>query len=535
VATKEDVSEQLNITMKLAAQVEKMAAAAERIEKSFEAQVKFAEKLASAMRGVKTEDTAQNLGKLKDTFGDVQKKIDDTSRSSSESFKKISESIKTSDDALSLLPGKLGEFAKVINDLDATKPFSSVIKSISGLDKKFVELRRAVGLFVEVIKKTPTHVLATAAALKGLYQGFRNVTAVSKSVLGFFGTLVDSLFSVTTAILAIPFKILTGLINLAGKGGGGANELAQAMEALRKEFGAFSSTTPKTILNMSTHLKGFSDTGLSAWRVFGFLWTRIKDFTELAKEMGATFVVLSKEFYDNGGALLAYQKGLGISNEGMKAVSQRAISMGDKLGGTLKEMTKYSLDMAKAFGLDAKVISRDMSKAMADVKHFTGATIKQMAEAAIYSKKLGIELEKIVGILDAFETFDTAAENAAKLSQAFGVQVDAFKMMEAQSPAEQIDMLRKSFASAGVDASTFNRQQLKLLATTTGLDEATARQAFSMKNQGASLDMVKKKSAETEKKTLTQAEAMHKLANAIERIVLSGGGEMGGFWDQFVK
>jgi hypothetical protein len=485
VATKEELSDQLTLMTKLAAQVERMSAAAEKLEQSYATQIDTLQKMSNVLGQVNTQASVQNVEVLNKALRGMQDKMKDTGKTSEATFQKLGK--------------KVEEAGKSFRD------------------------------------KFPKSVAIAAGALSGFYQGVRNVVALGKGVVGFFTSFVDGLVNVAASIIAIPFKIFSGLVDMAAQSAGGMNELAQAIENLRKEFGYLYGPTNKTIIGMTTSLKGFSDTGLSAWRVFGNMAQRLEAFQKLASEMGATFVTLKAEFEKSGGALLGYQKGLGLSEEHMKAVAQLAISMGGSLGDTLKETTKYSLELAKAFGLDAKVLSRDVGKAMQDVKHFAGATIREISQAATYARKLGVELDKITGTLDAFETFDTAAENVAKLSQSFGVQVDAFKLMEAQDPAEQIDMLRKSFAKAGVDASQFNRQQLKLLSTTTGLDEATARQAFSLKNQGISLDQVKKKGSDAEKKTLTQAQAMSKLADAIERMVQSGGGLKGGFWDTFVE
>lgn len=482
--TSDDLSDQLSLTTKLAAQVERMAAASDRLEQSYQGQIDAVNKLASAIGQINPQNSAQNVEVLNKVLKDLMALMKDTGKSSEQTFQKLGKQAKETGDTFS--------------------------------------------------KKLPKSVGVAVGALSGFAQGVRNIVALGKGVTGFFVGFVDGLVNVAASIVAIPFKVFSGLVDMAASSAGGMNELAQAIENLRKEFGALAGPTPKTIIDMSQSLKGFSDTGLSTWRVFGNLAKRIEDFTKLATEMGATFTALLPEFQKNGGALLAYQKGLGISDEAMKGVASQALSMGDTLADTLKTTTKYSLDMAKGFGLDAKVISRDMAKAIGDVKHFAGATIKELGEASTYARKLGLELDKITGTLDAFETFDTAAENVAKLSQSFGVTVDAFQLMEQQDPAKQIDMLRKSFADAGVDASQFNRQQLKLLSSTTGLDEATARQAFSMKNQGVGLDQIKRKGGEAEKKTLTQAQAMERLADAIERLVMGGGAMKGSFFDQFI-
>lgn len=482
MANNEDLSKQLEIMSKLSASVEKMAKAFERSNAATQSQIGNAEKLRNAINNVDISGLESDVNSLN------QSKLD-----------------------------------------DLKNEFSSSEQAAQGLGERLKDLA------ADLERKFPASAAIAVSGVSGFYQGLRNLLALGKGVLGFVGGLAESLFSVGAAILTIPLKILTGLIDFAAQASAGGTELAEALEALRKEFGALYGPTNKTIIDMSQSLKGFSDTGLSTWRVFGNLAKRLNDFRELAVAMGATFQRLLGEFADNGGALLAYQKGLGISNEEMKAFAANAISRGEKISSVLKDTAKYALEMGHAFGMDSKIISKDMSKALADVKHFAGATTRQIGEAAVYARKLGLELDKITGTLDQFETYDSAAESVAKLSQAFGVQVDAFELMNAQDPATQVDMLKKAFRGAGVDASNFSRQQLKLLSQTTGLDEATAKLAFSMHNQGMGLDEVKKRGAEAEKKTLTQAEAMKRLADSIERLVQSGGSQTGGFWDMFIK
>jgi len=485
VPSKDELSEQLGLTTKLAAQVERMAVAAEKLEASYSAQTQTLTQLAQAIGAINVQNLTQGINGLNDSLKTMQTNMDKAGKSGEQNFKKLGKGV-----------------------LDASKNFAD---------------------------KFPKAAAVATGALTGFYQGIKNVVAMSKGIAGFATSFVDGLANITASILAIPIKIFSGLIDMAAQSAGGSNELMQALENLRKEFGAFYAPTNKAIIDTTKSLTGFKDTGLSAWRVFGNMADRLKYIGEMAKEMGGAFSKLREEMETNGGAILAYQKGLGLAGEDMKAVTMRSVSMGKKTSDNLKDMTKYSYELGEAFQLDAKLISRDMGKALGDVAHFGGATVKQIGEASTYARKLGLELKDITGTLDAFDTFDTAAENAAKLSQSMGVQIDAFEMMKAQSPAEQLDMLRKSFAKAGVDASQFNRAQLKLVASTTGLDEATVQSALSMKNQGLSMEQIQKKSAMAEKKTLTQAEAMGKLADAIERMVQTGGAMEGGFWAMFVK
>jgi hypothetical protein len=477
--------EQLDVMTKLSAVIDKIAASQQKVEESYASQAKIVADLSSQLNGVETDQSKTAIDSLNEALEASSKKS------------------KSAHDTL----------------MDAQK-------AADGMGKGAKSLTQQLG---DLAKKS----VVVAGAISGFKQGLRNVSALFTSITGLAVGLVDAFFNIGAAIVAIPFKLLGRLVSMASQGGD--NSYMREIEALRKQFGSLAGPTNKTIINLSSTMKGFSDTGLSTWRVFGNLADRLLLLRETATAMGPVFNKFNSEFAANGGAILGYQKGLGLTDEAMKTLGEYSIATGQSMGGVMKDTTKYSLEMAKGFGLNAKEISRDMGKALGDVQHFAGATVKQIAEASVYARKLGVDLDKITKTLDTFETFDSAAESAAKLSQSFGITVDAFKLMEAQSPAEQVDMLKQAMTAAGKSADNMSRQELKLLAQTSGLDEATAKMVFSSKNQGVSLDEVKKKSAEAEKKTLTQAQAMSKLADAIERLTPSGGGIGSSFFDAFTN
>lgn len=476
--TKQELEDQLSITQKLVAAVDQMAKSMEKVESSLDKQVSAVERLTKAMGSLRDQDIS--------SFNNI--KLDG-----------VHKELKKTEAAASSVTSKLNETAKTVS------------------------------------KKVSPAFAAGAGAVSGFVMGLKTLRAVGTAAGSVLGGIASFVWNLGAAIIAAPLKMLESLIDIAANAGGGVDELAQALENLREAMGDLRGPGTTAVIQAADKLQGFSDTGLSAWRVFGTLAQRIEYMTKLATSMGNTFNLVRHEFEQNGGAIAAYQKGLGISEEQMKSFGDRAITMGDTLSQTLLDTAKQTLALGKAFSIDQKLIGKDMAKAVVDVRHFGAVTIKEIGQASVYAHKLGVELDKIVGVLDQFETFDSAAESAAKLSQSFGVSVDAFQMMEAQNPADALDMLRKSFRDAGVDASSFTRQQAKLLATTTGLDDATVRQAFSAKNYGVSLDEIKKKSESAEKKTMTQAEAMKELSDSIKRLVMGGGSQLGSFWQQFLK
>jgi hypothetical protein len=233
--------------------------------------------------------------------------------------------------------------------------------------------------------------------------------------------------------------------------------------------------------------------------------------------------------------VFAYQKGLHLTEEGMRAVTEQAQRAGTSVQETGRDITSVAFSMGDAFHINGSLISRDVGNMINDFEHFGNLSTRQLTQVSVFARRLGVEVEKLTGALDAFADFDKAAENVSQLSQAFGIQLDTLELVQEQDPAANIERLRKSFFAAGRSIENMTRQERALLAQTTGLDEKTASLVFSTQNQGLSYEQIQKQGASAEKQQLSQAEAMEKLANSIERLVKDGQQLEGGFFDIFLK
>ena len=414
----------------------------------------------------------------------------------------------------------------------AESAYRRAAQAMSDSDKGFKGLVNGTKSFTKSNKLAIAGVLYFGSQLKKMGSfgkaTFQRLGGTLKSV----GTGIKK---VGLSILSIPYKMFKGLFKMASSGGGGT-ELRQAYESVRKEFGSLKEGMGAVAVGASKQLQaGLAGTGLSARRVFGNMAERIKVVQQLFTDMGPKLVSFTKELSGAGaGRIAAFQKGLGLSADGLQAFAGAAKSAGTTLEQQLSEVNNLAQQLGPTFAGSAKMMARQMGT-IKKMPQFIQYTNKELAEAVAYSSQLGVEAGKLAGVLDKFDSFDSAAESADALNQAFGANVDVMKLMQANTAAERTEMLRKSMAAAGKDAATMTRQQLKALAASTGLDEATAKATFSLKNQGKSLEDIKKASKDAEKKPLSQAEAMGKLADSIERLV-KGGGSMGdGFFGPLMK
>ena len=426
------------------------------------------------------------------------------------------------------LGGNLGEAGM------SSQTLQEVTKELEKTGFAASETSSASAKLAEVMKSKVVKGFAIgASAITGLFQGFKNVMAISRSVLGFFGSVAGAAFSLGKSIIAIPFKMMQGLFKMASSMGG-SNELAAAIEEVRDQFGSLKSDSAKTVIDVAHNMDSMNQTGVSAYRIFGNMAERIKAVNELAKGMGSTFQVFQDEIHKNGTAIMMYQRGLGLTDEQMQAVGYAAMRMGKDISEVQNDMTKQAFGMAKAFGVNAKVLSKDMGKALQDVSHFGSLSTKELAVASTYAQKLGVSVDKLTASMDATKTFEGATDAVSRLNEAFGSNIDATQLMMEENPAKQQEMLRDALRATGKDMSHLDRFQREMIKSTGLMGDEMIDAAFSSKNAGVSLDAIAKQGDKNENKVLSQADAMHELADSIKRLTPSGDAGKGGILDHFL-
>lgn len=436
-----------------------------------------------------------------------------------ENFKQINDQIEAADAALKKME-QTGQTATG-NVASGGKKMKSALEAASD----------AAGDAAKNIEKMNVAAMAIDGAIAGFQATFNilgGVKNILKNVISTFGQFALS-------VIRFPFALWSFLFEKAAGDGGGGGGLREALEAIRKEFGDLRTNGAKAIQDLAKSMSGtLGATGLSVYKTFGNLAERLKYFTEVAKNLGNMFgVIVSGGLIKSAEAVGAFQKGLNISAEGMKAVARQSIVSGRTMDEELRETANYAIQMGEAFGINAQVIGHDMTELEADMKHFGGMSKKALSETVVYAHKLGIEVKALAGIMDAFDNFDTAAEAAARLNQQFGIQVDVQRLMRAENPAERLDMLRQGLERTGKSFDQLTRREQTYLAQQVGLSQEDAVLAF--RKGGASLDEIQKKSAEAEKKQISQAEAMQKLAGSIERLIKSGGALQKGLFAAFFE
>ena len=382
---------------------------------------------------------------------------------------------------------------------------------------------------------------AALGAVRGAIGGFKMLTGLVSGLFNVVGKLAGSFMNLAQTIISLPFKILTGLIQMSQRGG--IDPLRVALEDVREEMGNLATNEGKALADsvgdMRSQMKDMAGTGLSMSRVFGYgregLANFLKENLELAKAMGPAFSKLKGVFEKSSVSLAMYRKGLGLTAEAQAEMLKHAKAMGKDPVEEMDKFANMAIQMGSKYGVNAKIVGKAMAEMSSDVSTFGSMSRKHIGATATYAAKLGIEIKALAGLFDKFSNFEDAAKGAAEMSQAFGMNVDAMALLKAESPAQIADEIRSSFHAAGKSLSDMDRHQRALLEQQTGLKGADLEALMDPGNAGLAYEDIVNSAEEAENTQMSQIEMMKELNKSIKKLVKDGSHGFTSFFDAFAK
>jgi hypothetical protein len=443
-------------------------------------------------------------------------------------LKGVTDSAKNASDAFEP-EGTLSQQTKVLTSLTQTmNNEKGSSKKAGGLFSSLASTLKKLGLAAFSVSA-----LSLATVIKTI-TGLFKVMKFSTESLFEFG---KGLISLATALMGVISALYSKLIDMAHElMSGGSNAWAEAIRETKMHFGALNQAAPNAAISMAKDMSAIPEAGLSVYRVFGTRGELLKEFmTDYVKKMEATFEIFAQEFADSKGALLGIAKGMGYSGEEMNTLAVSAITKGHPLSKEMVDTHNAIWKVAKPFGVSTKLISRDVAKAEKNVKSFGAATKESLVNAVTSARILGIDFEKLDGLMDTFSSIESSTEAGIKLFQAFEVEIDPYTLLRAQETGTVLDHLRDQFKKRGVNSAKFNRANIGLLASVTGLSAETARQALSLDNAGKTIDEIQDKQDQGPNQVKTLSTALKELADSIEFKVFSGSMPKGGFLDMWLE
>jgi len=390
----------------------------------------------------------------------------------------------------------------------------------------------------ERLRKKSLLAVAATSALKGFGAGLKWTKNIIMGFVSGVGTLISTFGGLAFQMISLPFKMLAGLFDMAQSGS--ISPFRVALEEVRKEFGSFREGVGKDMVDgLRTMRRGMGRTaeGISKFgRIFGYgregMAAGMKYAGEMAKAIGPSFTSMSGQFKKDFGNLTKFQKGLGIAMEDFGKIIANSKASGTDYNKTLTEMGHYAEELGKKFGIPAKTLSRGAGKMAANMKYFGDVGPKALIETMVYTKKLGISMKTLQGVIDGFDNFEDAAENAALLRRQFGMIIDAEKMMTMTS-TERIEYQRKQFAKTGKSFEKMGRIEKDIFAKRMKMEVEEAAAIFGKGKKKVSLGKIEKAGDKAANKRISQTKVLRKLMTQIERVFGSGTKKQKGFFAAF--
>lgn len=462
------------------------------------------------------EQLAGVLGKNASVFERVvsgNKAMNESSSTTKDALASVTDEMRKQTDGAEGLAGALGRSATASGD--ARKANEQQIDSIKKLIENFTSLQIAIAAAGEVYNNLK---LLGGGALSLLTSGFGMLQAGIGMVMA-------------------PFE---GLMSMAAQF---ANERAEeawaANQKLTASFGDAEGATGSFVKTMKNDLGAaagsLSKAGNSMWSAIGYGPAVLEEAIKIAEGFGNSLNSLKDQIKGATDEMFLMSRGMNMSADSLKNLAINAKASGGSFEESMQEGMVASAHLANQFGLDVKDIGKNMDIMQKDMATFGHMAPKELAAVAAYSAKLGVSIESLGKTMSAFDTFESAAGNAGKLAEAFGMNVDVMGMMNAENPAERMDMLRKSFEDTGKAVSDLSRHELKLLSESMGgipVDELKAGLSMSSDELGFG-DFAD--AAEEAAQKVSPEEAMIQVSKSIEKLNKALSKMAGGPLTDFIK
>jgi hypothetical protein len=179
------------------------------------------------------------------------------------------------------------------------------------------------------------------------------------------------------------------------------------------------------------------------------------------------------------------QAASGLSDEQTGAIMKIAKGRGEDSKQMLADIGTFSKMLADKFGLDTKMVAQNVAQLTTMTSTFGKVSVEAATVAAAKFEALGVSIEDVSqSLVSTFGNFSGAADAAAKLSQAFGVNIDSMQMMvDVNSGPEGVtralDNMREAIIGAGIDISELDAPMRRMISEITGIrDDETVESLF---------------------------------------------------------
>ena len=302
-----------------------------------------------------------------------------------------------------------------------------------------------------------------------------------------------------------------------------------------KEFVDVNDGLGKSIKDMSTSsamsLDKFSDPTSDLVKMFGDGPTGLASALQASgtamEDMGQFADVAGRSILKNDKTLLHYTKAtrsLGMASADIGYITAEAVKNGESIYAALDKVVIASDATSKQFGVDRKKLSKNFFVLRKDITNFGHLSNKELMETSAKLTQMGVSMAEAAAVFNKMDTFESAAQTSAMLSQTFGMNLDALKLLRAEKPEEIIEQFSKAMQSTGRSFDDLNRHEKSLMASHTGLSAESLKMTMNYRNLGMSYKDIQKKMKEDDP-TQQQIKNLKMMSGSLKEIKKTLGGE----------
>ena len=184
------------------------------------------------------------------------------------------------------------------------------------------------------------------------------------------------------------------------------------------------------------------------------------------------FTMLNETAQDQLVESAALAAELGVANQDFAQGIQNATKFMGQTSGQAAVSMRELAATAQALGVSQKEMAQNFAAAGPQLAKFGDMGVQVFKELAVVSKTTGLEISKVLSLVEKFDTFEGAAKQAGQLNAALGGNfVNAMDLMMATNPAERFNMIRDSILDAGLSFDDMSYYQKNFYKDALGLSD----------------------------------------------------------------
>tara|TARA_R110000824_G_scaffold197602_1_gene381261 strand:+ start:430 stop:2973 length:2544 start_codon:yes stop_codon:yes gene_type:complete len=268
-------------------------------------------------------------------------------------------------------------------------------------------------------------------------------------------------FSESVTKFATPMSLVTGLLDMAVMETAKlAFEQDQAVVSFRRATGA-SGEFDDNIRGLERSLFTAGVGAAEAGQAVQSLFLNVTDFTEMSEKQQETL-----------GETVAILNELGVASETTAKNIQFATKVMGLGTNQAEKLQRELFTFAQELGVSGAKMAEDFASMGPQLAALGSNGVDAFKKLEVQAKNTGLQLSEILGIVEKFDKFDSAAQSVGKLNALLGgPYLNTLELVAETDPSKRFEILKDRIDDAGLSFDSMDYYQKKAMASAMGLNE----------------------------------------------------------------